>query len=66
MLYNLSTYFFIRHATCEVSIHDEIHGNDVTAVGWLRLGCLKTLITKNDIKLTKHTKIVLKKYLNFT
>ena len=66
VLYNLSTYFFIRHATCEVSIHDEIHGNDVTAVGWLRLGCLKTLINKNDIKLTKHTKIVLKKYLNFT
>jgi len=65
VLYNLSTYFFIRHATCEVSIQD-IRGNDVTSVAWLRLDCLKTLINNQDIKLTKHSKIVLKKYLNFT
>ena len=66
VLYNLSTYFFIRHATCEVSIQDGIRGNDVTAVAWLRLDCLKTLINNQDIKLTKHSKIVLQKYLNFT
>lgn len=66
VLYNLSTYFFIRHATCEVSIQNGIQGNDVTAVTWIRLPCLKTLINKHEIKLTKHTKIVLRKYLNFT
>jgi 8-oxo-dGTP pyrophosphatase MutT (NUDIX family) len=66
VIYNLSTYFFIKHSTCAVSVQDEIRGNDVTAVAWLRLSCLKTLITNQDIKLTKHAKIVLRKYLNFT
>ena len=65
VLYNLSTYFFIPHATCEVSIKDEVVGNDVTAVAWLRIPCLKILINNNDIRLTKHTTIVLKKYFNF-
>ena len=66
VLYNSSTYFFIRHVTCEVSIQDEVLGNDVTAVAWLRIPCLRTLINNNDIRLTKHSKIVLNKYLNFT
>jgi 8-oxo-dGTP pyrophosphatase MutT (NUDIX family) len=59
------TYFFIPFVECDVDIQSHIQDNDANSIGWIKLKCLKELIDENKIKLTKHTKIILKKFLLF-
>jgi ADP-ribose pyrophosphatase YjhB (NUDIX family) len=59
------TYYFIPYSKCEVSIQTNVLDNDVNSIGWVKLDCLKILLSDNKIRLTKHTKIILKKILYF-
>jgi ADP-ribose pyrophosphatase YjhB (NUDIX family) len=60
------TYYFIPHSKCEVSIQTDVIDNDANSIGWVKLNCLKTMIVDNKIRLTKHTKTILKKFLFFS
>ena len=59
-------YYFIPFAECNVDIQTHIKYNDANSIGWVKLKCLKEMIKQNKIKLTKHTKIILKKFLLFS
>jgi len=59
------TYYFIPYTKCEVSIQTNLLDNDVNSIGWVKLECLKTFLSDDKIRLTKHTKTILKKILYF-
>ena len=62
---DICSYFFLEYEKCEVEIQTQIKGNDANSVGWVNTKCLKTLVVDNKIKLTSHTKIILKTFLGF-
>jgi 8-oxo-dGTP pyrophosphatase MutT (NUDIX family) len=61
-----ATYFFVLKSECNVSIKDDIIDNDVNALGWIRLECLKEMIQERKLILNQHTRTVLQKFLNFS
>src|SRR6056300_615638 len=59
-----STYYLIEHERCDVSIQNDVVDNDVNSIGWVNLDCLKKFVDDSVIKLTKHTELILKHFLN--
>jgi len=57
---NRITYFFVEKNVCNVNIQTQNIDNDATGITWINLDCLKQMINDENIKVTKHTTIILK------
>lgn len=55
-------YFYKEIPECDVNL-SLCTDNDVTGITWINVECLKSMIQNQNIKLTKHCKIVMKKFI---
>ena len=59
-----SLYYFCSIKKREVKVQ-KTEENDVNSIGWIKLECLKKMLTDKTIKLTKHSQNILKYFLKF-
>tara|TARA_B100000902_G_scaffold298977_1_gene286395 strand:+ start:2136 stop:2678 length:543 start_codon:yes stop_codon:yes gene_type:complete len=61
-------YFYMEYPTCEVTIHNHLEDindiNDSTGLMWIRPDCLEQLIYSGQVKITKHTYLLVYKFLS--
>lgn len=60
---NKATYYFVEMDEVDLEIQDK-KNNDVNSLGWIKTSCLIEFIKKDEIKVNKHFKIVLYRFLN--
>lgn len=66
IIMNKSTYFYLEHDVCNVTIKDCIEDNDANGITWIRPECLETLIMNGNITLTHHCRIVFQRFMQRT
>lgn len=60
-----SIYYLMYLNKCNVRIQTHNKDNDANSIGWVKLLCLKEFIKDDIIKLTSHSEIILKTFLDF-
>lgn len=60
---NKATYYFVEMDEIDLEIQDKTD-NDVNSLGWIKTSCLINFIKKDEIRMNKHFKIVLNRFLN--
>lgn len=61
---NDAYYYLLNIKQVDVTIQDNIVGNDVNGIGWIKIDCLKELIRIGTIKLNHHSRLCFKNFLN--
>jgi len=55
-----ATYFYIELEEKNTQIQ-EFENNDASGITWIKLDCLKKMLSENKIKINKHCKVLLRK-----
>ena len=58
-------YFYFEMKYKEVKVQ-KLPGNDANAVGWFNIKCLENLLKTRKMRLTLHTRNLLRRFLNFS
>lgn len=61
-LYGSNTYFYIQKEMCSLKVQDHIKNNDANGIGWININCLNQMISSEIIKISHHTKLLLKHF----
>ena len=61
---NQSYYYFLNLPLIPVSLQVKYVANDVNGIAWLKVSCLKKLVSQKLINLNYHSKLCFKKYLS--
>jgi ADP-ribose pyrophosphatase YjhB (NUDIX family) len=64
-LYKRATYYYIEMKSSDVVLQNQ-DGNDANGIGWINVECLKDLVLSGNITINNNTRILIKKFLNFT
>lgn len=63
-IYHNAIYFYMEMKEREVDVQNHIIGNDANAICWVKLSCLEKCMENEDIFLSKHCRLVIKKFKN--
>jgi ADP-ribose pyrophosphatase YjhB (NUDIX family) len=61
---NSAIYFYVERKESEVNVQDHIYNNDANGICWIKLSCLEDCIKNGNMDISKHCKLIFKKFLN--
>ena len=60
---NIAFYFYVERPQTAVEVQDSFKDNDANGIGWIDLKCLRQCIINGNIRLNKHSRIVIARFL---
>lgn len=63
-MYNNVMYYYMEYPQTDVKIESNVNDNDATGITWISPICLERNIQNGNIKITKHCRVLLYKFLN--
>ena len=60
---NRALYFYVEKQECEVTVQQNIYGNDANGIAWINIDCLEQLIKNGNINISKHCRLTFQRFL---
>jgi ADP-ribose pyrophosphatase YjhB (NUDIX family) len=65
MVIDRTTYFYIECDENPISVQQSTDDNDANGIGWIKVDCLRAMLSANEMSINYHCKRLLKRFLNF-